>query len=122
MQMSLLSGQLLNLHRAIQNIQRMEVDLKNQLQAVAGVDIVALQKQYALDNDIEEDYNSEEHDEQTEDEEEPVEVPAAQRAKTTKKALLDREIRLFIASPFRDMQSERDLLVRTVAVKKVTWI
>jgi len=110
--MSLLSGQLLNLHRAIQNIQRMEVDIKNQLQSVAGVDLVALQKQYALDNDIEEDYSGEEQVGEDEFEEEPDEIPAAQiQHKLSKKGLLDREIRLFIASPFRDMQGERDQLV-----------
>ncbi len=90
----------------------MEVDIKNQIQAVAGVDIVALQKQYALDNDIEEDYSGEDQETEDEYEEEPDEIPAAKvQTKTNKKGLLDREIRLFIASPFRDMTSERDQLV-----------
>ncbi|ELR18804.1 BRCA1 C Terminus (BRCT) domain containing protein [Acanthamoeba castellanii str. Neff] len=99
---ALLRGQLRNVSRAIANIQKMEIELRKELKSITGVELLGQpepdtrgggglrgSKQGLLEGP----------------------------ARRAKKSDDEREIRIFLSSPFKDMQKERDAVVRTIIPK-----
>jgi hypothetical protein len=98
---SILRSQLQNVQRAIVNIQQMELELRQQLQMI-DMPLVPPQPMHALTTS---------------------QQPSLAESTTSMANLIDmawdrakdddREIRIFVSSPFRDMQEERDQFVCT---------
>lgn len=102
-----LSSQLANVRRAVANIQQMETELRAQLENVAAG------RAPAFPNELGD--SSRDVTQPTSAGGEVLPPVLAQLPKTVRRN--KREIRLFISSPFTDMQNERDLLVRSVIPK-----
>eukprot|EP01089_Gocevia_fonbrunei_P013362 TRINITY_DN3415_c0_g1_i1.p1 TRINITY_DN3415_c0_g1~~TRINITY_DN3415_c0_g1_i1.p1 ORF type:complete len:461 (+),score=71.39 TRINITY_DN3415_c0_g1_i1:20-1402(+) len=99
---SLLSGQLRNVNQAIASIQKMEMELRRELKKMSGDEIIKLAREGGIDLPA------------------LTGVPSNLRASNqrshqgnaNRRSVDDREIRIFLSSPFRDMQSERDLIMK----------
>eukprot|EP01105_Mastigella_eilhardi_P027734 TRINITY_DN8715_c0_g3_i1.p1 TRINITY_DN8715_c0_g3~~TRINITY_DN8715_c0_g3_i1.p1 ORF type:complete len:1056 (-),score=242.25 TRINITY_DN8715_c0_g3_i1:18-3134(-) len=87
---TVLRGQLQNVGRAITNIQRMEIDLRTQIAQLTNI-----KSELEL----------------------PQPEPVAEKSKeehVARHTEFEREIRVFISSPFRDMKEEREKIVKYV--------
>lgn len=104
-----MKSQLENVKRAVFNVQRLENDLSHKLQIIASggsltyYDPLYVQQQEQLtitDGQIQLDVI-------------PDQPQVSSIVQTQQ--LLEREIRLFISSPFKDMQKERDYIVNILS-------
>lgn len=86
---SILRSQLQNVQRAITNIQKMEMDIRRELNLIST-------SSNLLDDGNQLDIGQK---------------PNEPTKKILFREQFEREIRLFISSPFRDMREERDLIV-----------
>jgi hypothetical protein len=109
---AVLSSQLANVRRAVANIQHMEAEIRSQLDAVAAGRPLTFSGDSATgkseDGALAQSSSAQSSSEATSQ-------TLTQMPKTVRRS--SREIRLFISSPFTDMQAERDLLVRSVIPK-----
>lgn len=105
-QISIIRSQLENVRRTVLQVQQIENDLSTKLDYIAGGNTLPYeefkQKRRTL---LQNSQNEQETGEDTDD----TEIPYS--SMITNQLLLDREIRLFVSSPFVDMQKERDILV-----------
>ncbi|KAL6043085.1 actin [Balamuthia mandrillaris] len=109
---TLLRSQLRNVGRAIANIQKMEIELRKELKSLTGSEfareLIAGGKQNRV---------AELTDKASSSSSSSSAASSMERGKRSGRNKLNREIRIFISSPFKDMQEERDLVVRNIVPK-----
>ncbi|KAH3742581.1 Tetratricopeptide repeat protein [Pelomyxa schiedti] len=94
---SILRGQLQNVRRSIVNIQQTEIDLRTQLAQLTDMKIM--------------------EEPSIEDKAAIQEIVQTEKPRPAKQEEFEREIRIFISSPFRDMKEEREKIVKYVIPK-----
>eukprot|EP00727_Mastigamoeba_balamuthi_P008715 m51a1_g4466 hypothetical protein (1454) ;mRNA; f:212409-226250 len=104
---SMLRSQLQNMRRAITNIQQMEIDIRTQLSQMTGT----------VELGLEEEQETQAEGAGKDTAAAAAAAEAAPRPARARHEGLDREVRLFISSPFRDMREERDRIVKLVIPK-----
>ncbi|KYR01370.1 TPR repeat-containing protein [Tieghemostelium lacteum] len=122
----ILKAQLQNLKRAVANIQQMEALL---IRKFATLSEEKLEGLYQLklesgsgdildvDKDLEEDDQEFQDDSDDESDMEDTKADQSESPSTLKDEFEDREIKIFISSPFKDMMMDRDQIVKVVIPK-----
>lgn len=112
-QISIIRSQLENVRRTVLQVQEIEIELSSKLDYIASgktLPYEEFKQQRRIVGSNETNNNNQDDDE----EEIEINTSDSKNSMVTNENLLDREIRLFISSPFVDMQNERNILVKLV--------